>query len=91
MMVLMTEMGKTERESGRMIRCKDHELDLGISSIFTDCVLGSLDASKQRSPVGKWIWDFPGETDGCWLCGCGRTHPDRECSVRRGVSKEEFD
>lgn len=53
MMVLMTETGKTERKSDRMIRCKDHELDVGMSLIFTDCVLGSLDASKQRSPVGK--------------------------------------
>lgn len=53
MMVLMTEMGKAGERSGRMIGCKDHELDLGISSIFTDCVLGSLDASKQREHVAN--------------------------------------
>lgn len=90
MMVLMTETGKTERKSDRMIRCKDHELDVGLSSIFTDCVLGSLDASKQRSPVGKWMWDFPGDTEDCWLRAGGRTHPDRECSVRWEISKDEF-
>ena len=91
MMVLMTETGKTERESGGMVRCKDRELGLDISSIFTDCISGSLYASKQRSPVGKWMWDFPGDTDGCWLRGRGRTHPDRECSVSQAVGKEEFD
>ena len=49
MMVLMTETGKTERESGGMVRCKDRELGLDISSIFTDCISGSLDAKQFSS------------------------------------------